>query len=316
MSNDKNAAKKAMQEARKKRVKRIKRIIVAIIIIFLLLPSILCVSLWIRLSRLERKWNQYMEKYPVELVNADTEEEKEDGKAHAAEVEATEAVPTSEPEKEDQTLIEGKKVYLTFDDGPSYNTEEILDILKKYKVKATFFVIGQTDEHSIKMYKRICEEGHTLAMHSYSHQYDKIYKSVNAFAEDMDKLSDLLYGVTGERPHFIRFPGGSSNTVSDVDMKKFIRYANEKDYVYFDWNVINGDATGKELTNEEMIDSVVSNVVDYETSVVLMHDCAGKEQTVDILPTIIKKLKKEKVNMLPINDTTKLVQHIKADQVK
>lgn len=344
MSNDKNAAKKAEMIARKKRVQRLKRIIVATIIIFLLLPSILCVALWIRLSRFEKRYNDFLKSNAVQYANMKKEENidgnvlaadllqyangkkkedekdgnavKEDGKALAAEVETTEEpVPTKIPEVEDQTLIEGKKVYLTFDDGPSQNTEQILDILKENDVKATFFVIGHTDEHSLDMYKRIVDEGHTLAMHSYSHQYAKIYKSVKAFEDDMNNLSNLLYKVTGERTHFIRFPGGSSNTVSAGDMTDFIRYANRVGYVYFDWNTINGDATGQNLTDNEMINNVMSNVNIFTNSVVLMHDCAGKEQTVKTLPKIINKLKKKHVTMLPINDTTPLVQHIKAEDV-
>ncbi|MCR4802232.1 MAG: polysaccharide deacetylase [Lachnospiraceae bacterium] len=325
MSNDKNAAKKAEMIARKKRVQRLKKMIVATIIIFLLLPSILCVALWIRLARFEKRYNDFLKTNEMQYAKMKKlEDEKEekvekvekvDGKALAAEVESTDPVPTNIPEVEDQTLIEGKKVYLTFDDGPSQNTEQILDILKENDVKATFFVIGHTDEHSLDMYKRIVDEGHTLAMHSYSHQYAKIYKSVKAFAKDMNSLSDLLYTVTGERTHFIRFPGGSSNTVSAGDMTDFIRYANRAGYVYFDWNTINGDATGQNLTDNEMINNVMSNVNIFTNSVVLMHDCAGKEQTVKTLPKIINKLKKKHVTMLPINDTTPLVQHIKAEDV-
>ena len=217
---------------------------------------------------------------------------------------------------EDQTKITGKKVYLTFDDGPSKNTEKILEILDQYDVKATFFVIGQTDEHSKQMYQKIYNEGHTLAMHSYTHQYQKIYKSVSAYKKDLSKLSDLLYDTVGIRPKYVRFPGGSSNTVSNVDMKEIIRYMNKAGYIYYDWNVVNGDATGKNYTKKEMVDSVMSGVNQYDNSIVLMHDSAGKEKTVEILPTILKKLKKMKANVLAINDTTVPVQHIKADEVK
>lgn len=313
MSGDKNTAKKAALEARRKRVNRLKKIIVIAMIIFLLLPSILCITLWVKVCLLEKKLNQYMMKYSVEYAeNGNTE----NSTTIAAEVDAAVVEPTKLPKEEDQTKIKGKKVYLTFDDGPSLNTEEILDILAENNIKATFFVIGQTDEHSKKMYQRIYEEGHTLAMHSYTHQYQKIYKSVNAYKNDMKKLNDLLFNITGQRPRFIRFPGGSSNTVSGVGMDKIIRYTKKAGYVYFDWNVINGDATGEELTDQQMIDNVISGVDLYENSVVLMHDCAGKQQTVKTLPKIIKKLKNMDVTMLPINDTTTVVQHIKAEDVK
>ncbi len=226
---------------------------------------------------------------------------------------------TANPRKErevDQTKIKGKKVYLTFDDGPSKNTEKILSILDKYKVKATFFVIGKTDKFSKKMYKQIYEKGHTLAMHSYTHQYDKIYKTINAYKKDLTQLSDLLFDVTGERPKYLRFPGGSSNSVSKISMKKVIRYVDAKGLTYFDWNVINGDATGQKLTKKQMVNNVISGVKTYNNAMVLMHDSAVKEMTVETLPTILKKLKKMKANILPINDTTVPVQHIQVEKVK
>ncbi len=313
MSGDKNTAKQAALEARRKRVNRLKKMIVITIIVFLLLPSLLCITLWVKVCMLEKKLNQYMSQYSVEYAEDDN---TEDSMTIAEEAEAAAIEPTKIPKGEDQTKIKGKKVYLTFDDGPSSNTEDILDILAKNNIKATFFVIGQTDDHSRKMYERIYQEGHTLAMHSYTHQYQKIYKSVNAYKSDMTKLSDLLFNITGQRPKFIRFPGGSSNTVSGVGMDEIIRYTKKAGYVYIDWNVINGDATGEKLTNQQMIDNVISGVELYENSVVLMHDCAGKQQTVETLPKIINKLKKMDVTMLPINDTTTLVQHIKAEDVK
>ena len=113
-----------------------------------------------------------------------------------------------------------------------------------------------------------------------------------------------------------RFPGGSSNAVSKVDMKEVILYTKKAGYIYYDWNVINGDATGKKMTESEMVSSVVSGVKQYETSIVLMHDCAGKEMTAKTLPTVIKKLQKMKVTFLPISDTTKTIQHIKEEDVK
>lgn len=313
MSGDKNTANKAAIEARRKRVNRLKKMIVITIIVFLLLPSILCVTLWIKVCMLEKKLNQYMTEHSVEYAGNSS---VDNDTAIVAEAEAAAVEPTKIPKGEDHTKIKGKKVYLTFDDGPSLNTEEILDILAKDNIKATFFVIGQTDEHSKKMYERIYKEGHTLAMHSYTHQYQKIYKSVNAYKNDMTKLSDLLFEVTGQRPKFIRFPGGSSNTVSGVGMDAIIRYTKKVGYVYYDWNVINGDATGQKLTNQQMINNVISGVELYENSVVLMHDCAGKQQTVETLPKIINKLKEMDVTMLPINDTTTLVQHIKAEDVE
>lgn len=323
MDNKKRIINKKDIESRKKRVKNIKRTIIVMVILLLVLPSVCCLTFFVKLMKLENQVDTLTSMHDQEYNKFEIEDVQENEKSntvHAAEKEIEpekEIVQEKEAKEEvDQQTLEGKKVYLTFDDGPSKNTEQILDILKEYDVKATFFVIGKTDSFSKSMYQRIFQEGHTLAMHSYSHQYRKIYKSVNAFKKDINELSDLIYEVTGERPKYFRFPGGSSNTVSALNMKEFIKYANKKGLVYFDWNVINGDATGKKLTVKQLIHNVMTDVEKYDTSVVLMHDSADKVDTVTSLPQIIKKLKKNKMNILPINDTTNPVQHIKAETVK
>ncbi len=295
-------------EERRKRVARIKRILIGIIVVFLLLPSILCLALWGKVVSLEKRIDQLYQNQAVESVATPT----------ATNTAKKNEEDKGQNEKEfDQTKIKGRKVYLTFDDGPSDNTVKILKVLKKYDVKATFFVIGRTDEKSKKLYKKIVKEGHTLGMHSYTHQYDKIYASVSAYKKDLNALADLLEDVTGEeRPHYIRFPGGSSNTVSKVPMKDIIRYVNKEGYKYYDWNVVNGDADGKKHADKDMINKVVQGVKLHDTSIVLMHDCVGKEQTAKNLETTIKKLKKMKVHILPINDTTVPVQQIEASSVK
>lgn len=104
-------------------------------------------------------------------------------------------------------MAEKLKVYLTFEDGPSTNTQQILDILKQYNVKATFFVIGKTDDLSKEMYKKIVEEGHTLGMHSYSHKYSVIYDSMSAFEQDFNQIHDYLKEVTGVELQILSFSG-------------------------------------------------------------------------------------------------------------
>lgn len=321
MNGMRNAVGEQLKEDRRKRVERLKKIIIIVFIFFLLLPSICCMALFIkmigiekRIDTIEKKSQQQLQMEEQELVvhAAPKETEKADDSKNNKKTTTKKTVPKEEV-ADDQTKIKGKKVYLTFDDGPSKNTEKILDILDEYKVKATFFVIGQTDDFSKKMYQRIHESGNTLAMHSYTHEYKKIYKSIGAYKKDITELSDLLYSVTGERPQYVRFPGGSSNTVSNINMKDVIRYVNKEGLKYFDWNVINGDATGKSLTEKQMINNVISGVKSYESSIVLMHDCAGKEMTVKTLPEVLKQLKKMKVNILPINDTTVPVQHVRVN---
>jgi peptidoglycan/xylan/chitin deacetylase (PgdA/CDA1 family) len=209
-----------------------------------------------------------------------------------------------------------KIVYLTFDDGPSIYTDDILDILKEYEVKATFFVVGKTDAYSKEMYQRIVEEGHTLGMHSYSHQYSTIYNSVEDFEKDFTKLWKLLYDTTGYQPSIFRFPGGSDNMVNKHGMDDFIRYLNENGIVYFDWNVLNGDATGVEYTKEQLIDHVLDDVDWKDNSIVLMHDSQTKGTTVDSLPGLLKILKSEGAQILPIDKNVTPIQMIKADTIK
>ena len=224
---------------------------------------------------------------------------------------------TIETDKQQETKDNGKKkVYLTFDDGPSTRTEEILEILREYDVKATFFVVGKEDEYSMEMYKKIVEEGHTLGMHSYSHQYSVIYQSVDAFASDIDRLKKLLKTATGEDVKLYRFPGGSSNLVSKIGMQEFIKYLNSEGITYFDWNVSSGDATSKELKAEALVQNVVQDVKIYKSSVVLMHDAADKPNTVESLPELIEELRAMDVEILPITEDVEPIQHIKADELE
>ncbi len=202
-----------------------------------------------------------------------------------------------------------KRVYLTFDDGPSSNTDRILDVLEMYGVKATFFVVGK--ENYEEQYKRIVEDGHTLAMHSYSHVYQDIYSSLDAYKQDLNKLKTFLYEITGTECNIVRFPGGSSNTISKVDMHTLTEYLDSENMVYFDWNVSSGDASRAHKSANQIAANVLDNIDKYNNAVVLMHDAAGKGSTVDALPIIIEKLlESEDTVLLPISQETVKIQHI------
>lgn len=208
-----------------------------------------------------------------------------------------------------------KMIYLTFDDGPSSNTNRILDILKEYDVKATFFVVGRTDEESVKAYQRIAAEGHTLAMHSYSHKYAEVYASEESFIQDLDKLQEYLYQVTGVWPRFYRFPGGSSNAVSKVDIQKLIRYLEENNITYFDWNIASGDAVSDILPAETITRNCVRGIEGLQESMILMHDASEKNTTVEALPQIIEQIRDSgDAVFLPITDETIPIQHVTVDK--
>lgn len=207
-----------------------------------------------------------------------------------------------------------RTVYLTFDDGPSAVTDEILDILDDYGVKATFFVIGREDEAAMNRYKRIVDEGHTIAMHSYTHKYSDLYSSREAFFTDFNNIRNLIYNATGVDTKFYRFPGGSSNKVSKISMKEICSYVSASGFTYFDWNVANGDAKGIAYTPDELVENVMKDVVKYKTSVVLMHDAASKKNTAKSLPKLIESLQDMGCLLLPITSDTPVVQHITAEQ--
>lgn len=204
-----------------------------------------------------------------------------------------------------------RKVYLTFDDGPSSNTGRILDILAEYDVKATFFVVGKEEKEYQALYKRIVDEGHTLGMHSYSHKYNEIYKSVDSYADDLSKLQEFLYDTTGVWCRFCRFPGGSSNATSGVDMHEFIGYLDEQDITYFDWNISSGDATGDYIGKDAILRNCLTNLSEFNTAIILMHDASNKNSTVEALPALIERIQAmDDTIIVPITEDTEPIQHI------
>ncbi len=211
--------------------------------------------------------------------------------------------------------VQAKRVYLTFDDGPSIYTGQILDILKANNVKATFFVIGR-DEEYYEYYKRIVDEGHTIGMHSYSHVYQDFYASEDSFADELTRLNDLIYNVTGTRSQIFRFPGGSSNQVSALPIETYIKYLNENDIQYYDWNALSGDAVTSGLSPEQLVDNIMNDVEKNQDSIVLMHDLQTTHATVESLQLLIDTLKSEGYEILPIDENTPLIQHVSSDSVE
>ena len=298
---------------RSQRVKRLKKMILWTIALAILIPVIGCILLSVRVFQLRKQVAVLPEQLPTEEMQEEASGVYETTKVEES-VRDTET-KAEEPAKINPVKSSGKKVYLTFDDGPSSNTDQILDILKDYDVKATFFVVGKTDERSVKAYQRIVEEGHTLAMHSYSHRYDEIYESKEAFARDLNSLQEYLYETTGVWPRIYRFPGGSSNTVSKVDMQELIEYLTDIGITYFDWNVASGDAVSRTLPAETIVNNCLSGIEKQKESVILMHDASNKGTTIEALPQIIEAIQEQgDAELLPITDETVPVQHIAAPE--
>jgi len=192
---------------------------------------------------------------------------------------------------ETNAVAQQNTVYLTFDDGPSDRTPEVLKILKKQDVKATFFVVGRTDEVSKQRMRDIVADGHTLAMHAYQHNYKKIYSSVEAYLEDAYKLFNLIRETTGETPTIFRMPGGSINSYNYDIYQEILAEMLRRGFVPYDWNVSNGDATGNKLTAEEMTANTVNGSLKTNRAIVLMHDAQSKVTTVKALDPAITQLK-------------------------
>ena len=181
-------------------------------------------------------------------------------------------------------------IYLTFDDGPSARTDEILAVLAKENIKATFFVVGQTGEANLRRMRDIAEQGHTIAMHSYSHNYTKIYASVEAFRDDMYRVFSQIRDVTGVTPTFFRFPGGSVNSYNYGIYEEITAEMLRRGFIPCDWNMSAQDATAKPLPVSEIIANVLSTS-NRARGVVLMHDSAARTTTAQALPELIRQLK-------------------------
>lgn len=183
-----------------------------------------------------------------------------------------------------------KTVYLTFDDGPSRYTERFLDILAKHNVKATFFVIGKKDQKSKEILRRIVKEGHTLAPHSYTHIYLKIYATVDSFLDDFKKINDLIYETTGVKSKIIRFPGGTVNAFNIRIYRELSAEILRRGYTIFDWDVSAGDANVK-ATADSVRKNIVNGVHENGSNIVLMHDISA--QSLEALDESIALLKKK-----------------------
>ena len=201
-------------------------------------------------------------------------------------------------------------VYLTFDDGPHTNTQGVLDILKEYNALATFFVVRRPSKYS-HLVTRAYNEGHTVALHSNTHNYSKIYASPEAYFEDLFLVQDYVYALTGHRSWIVRFPGGSSNLSSDFNpgiMTYLTQEVQNRGFHYFDWNVSTGDGNSANST-QSIIDRAKKYIRIGKSNVVLLHDGAGHTETVEALPEIMAYLMSINAVLLPITMQTPQVHH-------
>lgn len=205
----------------------------------------------------------------------------------------------------------GKNIYLTFDDGPSASiTPSLLQILKEENVKATFFVINHSDSLNY-LIKQEYDEGHTVALHSYTHNYSYLYSSVDNYFNDLNSIREKVYNITGINSNIIRFPGGSSNTVSrnySIGIMTILtKKVEEEGFHYFDWNVSSEDAGGAKNATD-VYNSVVNNLV-YSNNIVLMHDFEGNYKTLNAIRDIIRFGKQNGYTFKTIDESTHGAHH-------
>ena len=260
---------------------------------------------------------------PSEEENTESEETQiDDNNSNKGEI--NDAVdPTIKPKKDytqlypdmyvkrpEKQISPNKTIFLTFDDGPSARTGEVLDILKQKNVKATFFVVGNTSTACKDYMKRIVEEGHTIAPHTFTHNFKSIYSSVEAYLNDFNKIYTLIYETTGVKPTIFRFAGGSKNSFNKNNYREIIAEMTRRGFDYYDWNLSVGDAAKKSLTPaEKCLSNVLNYSAKYNNAVVLMHDAQPKTTTVQALPALIDGLRNQGFSFQKLSNEIYPVPH-------
>lgn len=204
-------------------------------------------------------------------------------------------------------------IYLTFDDGPSADvTKRILDTLAANNIKATFFICNYDDSNK-DLVQRMIDEGHTVGIHGYSHDYSQIYTSTSAFMENIYKLKNKVKEDTGYDAFVIRFPGGSSNTVSREYcpgiMTELVKQVTDEGLMYLDWNVSSEDAAGNNRPKSVLYSNVVNGLKKNRSNVVLMHDTSAKQTTADALQAMIDYGKKSGYSFYAVSPETVPIHH-------
>lgn len=269
--------------------------LLSIIILVIILVTLLIVKNIKKVTSI----SAYYEQSETHSSNISPDEKNETITAVIKEKEKSKLPNLTQKGKENMANIyksKKKRVFLTFDDGPSKTvTIPILDLLKKENIKATFFVLGSRVELYPNIVKREYEEGHFIANHGYSHMYSKIYSSVDSVLEEYNKTNNAVkkaIGVNNYNSHLFRFPGGSIGGKYSKVKKVAISKLDENNITYIDWNALTGDAEGK-TTVEELINEFKATIGEKNSIVILMHDAGNKIATYEALPSIIAILKEK-----------------------
>ncbi len=197
-------------------------------------------------------------------------------------------------------------VYLTFDDGPSVLTENLLYYLRQENVKATFFVVPEHTDYCYSLLKQISDAGHSIGIHSASHDYEKIYASVDAFLDDFNEAYEIVLEATGKAPDIYRFPGGSVNDYNEKTRDDIISEMDRRGFTYFDWNVDSNDWQGYGWTT--LYTNVLKDAEEFSSPVILFHNTGDRDNTVLVIEDIIKALKNKGYKFGSLSQKIKPVQ--------
>lgn len=195
-----------------------------------------------------------------------------------------------------------KIIYLTFDDGPSPMTDKVLDILQKYNIKATFFLIGNQIEEQEDVVKRIHKEGHSIGLHTYTHKFNKIYCNNNAFIKEMKDVQEEINRVVGIKPNILRFPGGSRNHLS----KEMLNLLHSNNFKVYDWNIDTTDGISAKTSPNELFKRAtnITEDVNPNSIILLMHCDYMHKNTCKALPRIIEYYKQKGYEFKVITEET------------
>ena len=270
-------------------VRFFKNLILLFVIILIAVPTVFAFVFWNQSKALADD----LQEQQAQMTLAQEQEEQEE-QLQAEAMPYQELYPdfyVQEPMPEQTS--EKDVMYLTFDDGPSDHTDQILSILKEKDVKATFFVVTQGGEWDVQMMKQIVADGHTLGMHSYSHDYTKIYSSVEEFLADYYQLFTLIRDEVGVTPTVFRFPGGSLNAYNQGVYEEIVAEMLRRGFVYYDWNLSAQDAASVPPSKGEILQSILGYSDNKSRGIVLMHDTNACKTTLEALPELIDGLRNQ-----------------------
>ncbi len=281
-----------------------KHLILTTLALMIIVPWVLCTVMFVHIRSLESNQREMIVRATPTLPPAERKQREIEGEMPYY----TELYPDFyAPESDFEETGDKKLCYLTFDDGPSDRTDEVLAILAEEDIKATFFVVKRDSEINRSRLAAVTQAGHTVAMHSSSHSYKKIYSSVEAFLSDYYELFTWIVEATGQKPTVFRFPGGSINGHNSHIYQEIIAEMTRRGFVYYDWNISSGDATRGYISPAQIHANCISSMSRYDRTFVLMHDSVSHTATVAALPEIIKSYREAGFEFRPITSNVKPV---------